>query len=141
MWIIIFYFVIQSTFMKINRVYFLWFILLLIAELVIGVYIHDTCIRPYGGDFLMVILLYCFIKSFLNTPVAKTAVGVLVFAYAIEVSQYFHLVMLLGLAHSHVALLLLGNSFSFIDLLCYTLGILLVVLVEKIRIGRKLSFT
>lgn len=126
--------------MKINYVYSVWFILLLIAELLIGFYMHDTFIRPYGGDFLVVILLYCFIKSFIDAPVAKTAIRVLVFAYAVEISQYFHLAKLLGLAHSHVALLVLGNSFSFGDLLCYTLGILLVVLVEKIRIGRKLSF-
>src|SRR5579859_6004621 len=115
MWIIIFYFAIQSTFMKTNYAYFLWFILLLIAELLIGVYMHDTFIRPYGGDFLVVILLYCFIKSFINAPVAKTAIWVLVFACAVEISQYFHLVKLLGLAHSGVAVLLLGNSFSFRD--------------------------
>lgn len=123
-----------------NYIYFLWFLLLLVVELLIGVYLHDTFIRPYGGDFLVVILIYCFIKSFINTPVMKTATGVLVFAYAVEISQYFHLIKLLGLAHSHAALLLLGNSFSFTDLLCYTLGILLVVLIEKIRIGQKLSF-
>ena len=126
--------------MKISSNYFSLFLLLLIIEFLIGVYMHDVVIRPYGGDFQVVILLYCFIKSLIDTPVTKTAIGVLIFAYLIEISQYFHLVELLGLMHSHLALLILGNSFSLNDLLCYTLGILLVLLVERIRISRKLSF-
>jgi len=140
MWIIIFYFVKQSTFMKFNSSYFILFALLLIVELLIGIYLHDALVRPYGGDFLVVILIYCFIKSFLDTSVIKTAIGVLAFSYAVEISQYFHLIKVLGLQHSRVASLILGSSFSFSDLLCYTLGTLLVLLIEKIRIGQKLSF-
>lgn len=135
-----FYFAKQSTFMKISSCYFLFFLLLLIMEFLIGIYMHDAVIRPYGGDFLVVILLYCFIKSFFNSSVVRTAIGTLIFAYSVEFSQYFHLVKLLGLAHFRIALLIMGNSFSFNDLVCYTLGILLVLLVERIRIGRKLSF-
>ena len=140
MWIIIFYFVKQSTFMKFNLSYFIRFSLLLTVELLIGICLHDALIRPYGGDFLVVILIYCFIKSFLNTSVIKTAIGVLTFSYAVEISQYFQLIKVLGLQYSRVASLILGSSFSFSDLLCYTLGILLVLLIEKIRIGQKLSF-
>jgi DNA integrity scanning protein DisA with diadenylate cyclase activity len=126
--------------MKINLSYFLLFVVLLIAELLIGIYMHDAFIRPFGGDFLVVVMLYCFIKSMADTSVIKTAAGVLIFSYAIEISQYFHLVKLLGLQHSRVALLILGSSFSFNDLWCYTLGILLVLFIERIRTGRKLSF-
>lgn len=130
----------QSTFkMKLNSGYFLITGLLLAVELLIGIYLHDDFVRPYGGDFLVVILLYCFIMSFVEIPVIKAAMGVLVFSYAIEISQYFHLVKLLGLGHSHIALLILGNSFSFTDLWCYTLGIVLVLSVEKIRTGQKMS--
>lgn len=140
MWIKIIYFAKQSTFIKMNYTYFMLFALLLIVELLIGIYMHDAFIRPYGGDFLVVILLYSFVKSFIDTSVIKTAIGVLVFAYVIEISQYFHLIKHLGLAHSRVSLLILGNNFSFSDLVCYTLGILLVLLIERIRIGRKLCF-
>lgn len=126
--------------MKLNCRYFLLIILLLMAELLIAAYMHDAFIRPYGGDFLVVILLYCLIRNFSNISVRKTALGVLVFAYIVEISQYFHLVSLLGLQHSRLALLILGSSFSFKDILCYTLGILLVLIIEKIRTDRKLSF-
>jgi DNA integrity scanning protein DisA with diadenylate cyclase activity len=126
--------------MKFNSNYFILAMLLLLVEIMIALYMHDAFIRPYGGDFLVVILLYCLVKSFADTPALKTAVSVLIFSYLVEISQYFHLTKLLGLQHSRIALLFLGSNFSFTDILCYTLGILLVIVIEKIRIGLKMSF-
>jgi hypothetical protein len=120
-----------------NKTYFILTLLLLLAEVYIGLYMHDAIIRPYGGDFLVVILLYCLVKSFINFPVLLTACWVLLFAYAIEVSQYFHLVNLLGLQDSKTAKILLGTSFSFIDMLTYTLGIALVLATENVIAGIK----
>ncbi|WP_259068009.1 DUF2809 domain-containing protein [Mucilaginibacter sp. X4EP1] len=122
---------------RFNKYYFLLALLLFVVELYIGLYMHDDFIRPYGGDFLVVILLYCVVKSFANWPVLPTAAGVLVFAYLIEISQYFHLIVLLGLQHSKAARLLLGTSFSFTDLLCYTLGMATMILVLNIRLSMK----
>jgi hypothetical protein len=93
-------------------------------------YLHGGFIRAYGGDFLVVIFLYCLMKSFLNTAVLPTACWILVFAYIVEISQYFHLITLLGLQHSRMAKLILGTTFSMIDMLTYTLGILLFIMVE-----------
>ncbi len=120
-----------------NKYYFLLALLLLGVEIYIGLYMHDAIIRPFGGDFLVVILLYCLVKSFINFPVLLTAGWVLVFAYAVEISQYFHLVSMLGLQRSKLATLLLGTSFSYVDLLVYTLGTLLVIVVENLRISLK----
>ena len=75
-----------------NPKYFLLTILLFVTEVLIAVYLHDGFIRPYFGDFLVVILIYCFVKSFANIPVIKTAVGVLLFSYFVEMTQYFKLV-------------------------------------------------
>jgi len=111
--------------------------LLFITEILIGFYLHDNLIRPYGGDFLVVILIYCFVKSFFNLQVLLTAGAVLLFAYSVEISQYFHLVSALGLQNSRLAKILLGTSFSFTDLLAYTLGIIGVVVVEKLRLSFK----
>jgi DNA integrity scanning protein DisA with diadenylate cyclase activity len=116
-----------------HKPYFLFALLLLISEIIIGLYLHDAFIRPYGGDFLVVILLYCVVKTFTNFPLMPVAFGVLVFAYAVEISQYFHLIKVLGLEHSRTAKLLLGTSFSCTDLFCYTLGILTVVFIENIK--------
>jgi hypothetical protein len=123
--------------LKVNKTYLLLATLVFVTEIFIGLYMHDTIIRPDGGDFLEVILLYCLVKSFFDTPVLPTAVYVLFFAYAVEVSQYFHLVKWLGLQNSKTARILLGTTFSFIDLLCYTAGILLVVVTENLKASLK----
>ena len=117
------------------RSYFLMALLLLLTEIVIGVFVHDSIIRPYGGDFLVVILLYCLAKSVLNSPVIKTALGVLLFSYIVETLQYFHFVRVLGLEKYALARIIMGTSFAWTDILAYTLGIGLVLLVESIPEG------
>ncbi len=47
-------------------VYFTLTVILLVVEILIAVYVHDRFIRPYFGDVLVVILVYCFLKTFLN---------------------------------------------------------------------------
>lgn len=115
------------------KYYFLLSLLLLVIEFIIGADFHDAVIRPYGGDFIVVVLMYCVVKSFVNAPVFQTACFVLVFAVLVEISQYFHLIKLLGWQHSAFARLMLGTSFSFTDMLAYVLGIVLVIIVENIK--------
>ena len=119
-----------------NGYYFLAALLLLIVEIVIGSYMHDDIIRPYGGDFLVVILLYCILKSVADLPVIQAAFIVLMVAFLVEISQYFHLVKLLGVENSKTAVMLLGTSFSFTDLLMYTLGTSQLILIERLRPGK-----
>jgi hypothetical protein len=117
--------------MKFNPRYLVYTILLFVTEVLIALFVHDQFIRPYIGDFLVVILIYCFVKSFLNTPVVPTALGVLLFAYTVELLQYFRIVEVLGLQHSRAARIIIGSSFEWQDILAYTLGILMVILIEK----------
>jgi len=115
--------------------YFLYSLLLLGIEIFIGVCMHDQIIRPYGGDFLVVILLYCLVRSFWDSPVIVTAVSVLLFSYLVEISQYFRLADHLGLGRHSLARILLGSSFSWTDMFMYTLGIALVMGVEKFNLN------
>jgi DNA integrity scanning protein DisA with diadenylate cyclase activity len=116
--------------------YFVAAVILFFVEVLIALYAHDQIIRPYVGDMLVVILIYCFIKSFINTPVITTAVAVLIFAYAVEVLQYFKIVNLLGLQHSVIAKVVIGTSFEWIDLIAYTVGIAIVLLGERIFVRK-----
>ncbi len=118
---------------KYNKAYFILFILLFITEVLIALFVHDEIVRPYVGDLLVVILLYCFVKSFLNLRVNITAISVLLFSYLIESLQYFQIVQLLGLGDSLLANVIIGNYFSWIDILAYTLGTLLIIAIEKLR--------
>ena len=117
--------------LRFQRRYFIFFVILLLIEVVIAVFAHDNFIRPFFGDFLVVILIYCFVRSFFNTPLVMTAIGVLLFSYLMEVLQYFNLVKMLGLQNSNLARVMIGTSFEWTDLVAYTLGIGLVILLDK----------
>ena len=121
----------MNRFLKFNGSYFLLAILLFIIEALIALFIHDNFIRPYFGDFLVVILVYCFLKSFLVVSPTKTAIAVLVFAYGIEILQYYNFVERLGLGHSTFARVILGSSFEWIDIVTYTLGVITILVAEK----------
>ena len=110
--------------------YFVIAILLLLTEIAIGLFAHDAIVRPYGGDFLVVILLYCLLKSFLNSPVVATVIAVLLFSYIVETLQYFHIVRRLGLEKYALARVIFGTNFTWTDIVAYTLGAGLVLLVE-----------
>lgn len=113
--------------------YFILTLILLLIEVLIAVYMNDAIVRPYIGDLLVVILLYCFVKTFLAASVSTVASGVLLFSFLIETGQYFHLVSLLGLDHSAIAKVILGNSFAGMDLLMYVAGIICILIAEWIK--------
>ena len=129
---------IQSKFsVKFNKRYLLLTVLLFIIELIIGIYVHDNIIRPYIGDLLVVILLYCLLKSFIEIPLMPAAIGVLIFAYIVEISQYFDIVDRIGLGSYKLARIIIGTSFSWTDMLCYTIGIGIVIITENVFAGCK----
>ncbi len=119
-----------------NKNYFILTLLLFFTEVLIALYINDAFIRPYIGDVLVVILIYCFIKSFFKFSVNSVALFVLIFSFTIEFLQYVNIVEKLGLANYKVARIVIGTSFSWIDLLCYTIGIGFVLLIEKFRFNK-----
>jgi hypothetical protein len=120
---------------KFQKRYFIIAILLFLVEVLIAAYAHDKIIRPYVGDFLVVILLYCAVKSFWNASSLFIGISVLLFSYIIEILQYFHLVERLGLQHSRLATIIIGNQFEWIDLIAYTAGIAVVLFIEKKKAG------
>ncbi|MET4081725.1 hypothetical protein ABIB40_001674 [Pedobacter sp. UYP30] len=119
--------------LKFNINYFLLAIALFIIEFLIAIYAQDDIIRPFIGDLLVVILLYCLVKSFIKARNTSIAVAVLLCSYAVEILQYFHIVNLLGLDKIKWATILIGTSFAWMDLLMYTLGIMLVLVTEYFK--------
>jgi hypothetical protein len=117
--------------LQFNSKYFIGFVVLLITEIMIALYLKDRIVRPYIGDLLVVILIYCFIKSFFATSVLKTAIAVLLFAFAVEALQYFNLVQKLGLQESKAARIIIGSSFEWKDMLAYTAGFALILNRER----------
>lgn len=116
---------------KLRLTYAAVFSVLLIAEILIGLFVHDHFIRPYFGDVLVTILICCLCRTVIPKGVPALPVYVFVFAMLVEISQYFQLVKLLGLENNPLLSTIMGTTFSAIDLICYGAGCLIFWAAEK----------
>ena len=116
-----------------NKKCFFLNIILLIILIVIAIYVKDEFIRPFVGDVLVVFWVYLLLKSFLNVSSFELAHYTLLFAFAVEISQFYNLVNILGLEHIKLAKIIMGATFDWFDLLAYLVGWLVILIVEKIR--------
>lgn len=121
---------------RFRKEYLLVTIALFVVEILIAVSVHDKFVRPYVGDFLVVILLYSFFRSFLNLSFIRLAFLSLLIAYTVELLQYFHLVQQLGLQNNTIARTVVGSSAEWTDILAYTLGIAFVIGLERLRFSK-----
>jgi hypothetical protein len=115
---------------RLAKPYLFLALLLLLTEIVIATSIRDTFIRPFGGDFLVVILLYCLLRASTRLSVLTAAFSALLVAYLVEFLQYIHFIDILGLSQYRLAQLIIGTTFSWEDMLAYTLGIFFVIGIE-----------
>lgn len=106
--------------------------LILLSELYIGFFIHDAIIRPYIGDLLVVILIYAFLRIFIHNSYFKVALFTFIFACLVELAQYYNVISFLDLEENKIARILIGTSFSWIDILAYFGGFILIILAEEI---------
>lgn len=116
--------------MKFKKSYFVIAIILFLIEVVIAKYTSGF-IRHTFGDYLCVILLYAFIKSFVKISNLKTALLVLGIAYCVEFLQLTNLKNFYPDIYAKALKLILGTSFSIGDLIAYTLGIFTILWIEK----------
>lgn len=123
-----------------NKNYFAFAVLIFFIEILIALFIHDDFIRPYLGDVLVVILLYCFLKSFLKLPVLNVALFVLIISFTIEFLQFLNIVEKLSLENSQIVKTVIGTSFSWIDLLTYIAGITIIIITEKYWLKKEMKF-
>ncbi|NDV79587.1 DUF2809 domain-containing protein [Dysgonomonas sp. 511] len=122
-----------TTFLRFHKASFFIFLFILGIEILIALFVKDSIIRPYGGDVLVVMLMYCFFKSFVDIKPLYLAIAVTVFAYLVEVGQYFNLVEMLNLQDNRVMSTIIGSSFSWGDMLCYTIGGIICYLIDRKR--------
>jgi len=111
--------------------YLLAFLLLLAAIVLIALFVTGGFIRNHFGDILIVIFIYCFIKTFVRSRHKLLPLYIFVFAAAVEIGQYFGLVYLLGLGHSRLARIVIGTTFDALDILMYFVGCALIYLFDR----------
>jgi hypothetical protein len=123
-----------------NLRYFFLAVLLFAIEVLIALYVRDEFIRPYGGDYLVVMLLYCAARTFIGAKPLPVAVAVLLFAIFIEVMQHFRIVDRLGLTDNEVAKTVIGYGFEWWDIVAYTLGVISILVVEWVVARKSLKY-
>jgi len=116
--------------LRFERNHFFRAVVLFIVLVLIALFVRDRFIRPIFGDFLVVIFIYYALASVLNMSKAWLALGVLLFAYAVEIGQYYNLVYHLGLKGNRFAEIVIGMGFTWTDMLAYTLGVIFVYLLD-----------
>ncbi len=114
------------------------FLALLAVEVLIALFVHDAFVRPYLGDVLVVIVVYCFAQIFLLGRCRHLPLYIFFFAVGVEILQYFHLAERLGLEGNRFLRILLGSVFDWKDIVCYAAGCILLVGWERLRfLGRR----
>jgi hypothetical protein len=97
-------------------------VLVFAVEYGIARFFHDPVIRFFGGDVLVMLLMYAFLRIFLQASAQWLSLALLVFACMVEMGQYFHLAARLGLAQNSWGEIILGATFDWKDLLAYLIG-------------------
>jgi hypothetical protein len=117
--------------MRFSSRYAIAFALLLLVETLIALFVHDSFVRPYLGDSLAIVALYCLVRSLFAISLLPALAGTFVFACCLELGQSLQLVDRLGLSDNRVMRVVLGTVYSPYDLLAYAGGVVLVLVLER----------
>ena len=105
------------------------FAVLVIIEVIIGVFVHDRFVRPYLGDVIVVIAIYAFVRIIIPKKYVFLPFIVFGFSVIVELLQGIHIVDILGI-QNHFLRVLIGTSFDWKDILCYGAGCLILEIYE-----------
>lgn len=105
-------------------VYFLSFFLLLLGEILIGVFVHDQFVRPYLGDALVTVLLCCLLRCIWPEQPKLLPLYVFLFSAAVECLQLWNFADRMHITNRFLRTLI-GTTFDWKDIVCYFCGCLL----------------
>ncbi|UEG49401.1 DUF2809 domain-containing protein [Ferruginibacter lapsinanis] len=120
----------QKIRLNFNGIFLVAFIGLFLIEVAIAKYFFDALVRAFVGDVLVVIMIYCFCRIFLNGNTKKIALGVFLFACTIEILQAFNFVKLLGVENNTILSIALGSTFDWKDILAYLIGCIICLVIK-----------
>jgi len=110
--------------------YFLLIILTIITGLLSR---HYNAIPLFIGDVLWALMVYFIIRFlFIRASIKTVTIYSLLFCYAIEFSQLYKAPWIDNIRHTLFGRLVLGDTFLWGDLLSYTGGIIIGILVDRL---------
>ena len=125
--------------MKLSNIRFLFALcaaVLIGVEILIGLFVHDSFVRPYLGDALVVILIWCVVRVVIPDRFVWLSGAVFLFAVIVEVSQIFPLCDVLGIENRLIRTLM-GTSFAWGDIVAYLAGCAVTLAVDLVLRGRR----
>jgi glycopeptide antibiotics resistance protein len=127
-----------STFTRSRVIYFIMILIVIGLGLASRRYseVLPDFISRYAGDTLWALMVFLVIGFlFPSRSTWKVAVIALLFSLLIEASQLYHAPWLEEIRRYRLAALILGRGFLWSDLGCYSVGVTLGILLEKLIIN------
>lgn len=118
----------NSTYLKLALLFF-------IIEIIIAQ--TTGFVRHTIGDYIVVMLLYTLLRSFIKTSTNTMCIITIFIAYAVETLQLTNFLEFFNLKNSYTANIIFGNTFSITDLVAYTLGVATILYTEFLIKNRK----
>jgi hypothetical protein len=116
----------------------LTYLSLVIITIILGLLSrHIAGIPLFIGDVLWATMIYFgFRFLFITKPIKFSIVASLLFCYAIEFSQLYQALWINNIRHTVIGGLILGEVFLWGDMLSYTVGVGIGVLIDRYLIKR-----
>jgi len=125
-----------------NRNRFLYFILI-VFTIAIGlasrhIYVNaNSWVKLYLGDAIWALLVFWLLRFvFKSNSSLWIACAALIFSFSIEISQLYHAAWIDYLRSTTIGGLILGFGFLWSDLLCYSVGIGVGYVMERLFVKR-----
>lgn len=116
--------------MKLIKRYAIITLLLLVTEIAIAKFYFTEFIRHVVGDVLVIPLLYCLLRMCTTISKIKGVIIVVLFAFGVECLQWISITEKLGITQPTLRTII-GTTFDYRDLIAYSAGGLLVILIDK----------
>ena len=118
-----------------------WFIVICIT-IALGLASRYFKIVPlFVGDILWATMVYFIVRFlFIHKRIRFIVIASLLFSYAIEVLQLYKAPWIENIRPTLFGRLVLGSTFNWGDMISYTVGVGLAVLVDYFTIKKRLSF-
>ena len=103
-------------------------------------WIGGDFVRGSLGDVLAVMLIYAVLRATTKASMLTAALVALATGFVVETLQYIHLAERLGFRRGSVMYVLIGNTFSSMDLLMYTLGAVFAYALDRPAVRRPTNY-
>ena len=90
-------------------------------------------IELYSGDILWALMVFLIIAFIFNKKSTIFIISwAIILSYSIEISQLYHAAWIDAIRNTTLGGLILGFGFLWSDLICYTIGIIIGIIIEKL---------